>query len=181
MMQTAETNQDKLIGIIDDIFVISNNPNTGKKEIVISPTLTEDQLEQLVIQTRNTIIDLYIKCEDDFIKCLELFEAIVEKQIVDTSQEQIAVLEKTIQDSIADATEQPPSKTTSDEEGPVQEGAIVQEKPESKESDDTEESNLEKSGLADSNSESAPAQEKPRVEDAAINRSKFGKKSHLRK
>ena len=168
MMQTAETNQDKLIGIIDDIFVISNNPTTGKKEIVISPTLTEAQLEQLVVQTRNTIIDLYIKCEDDFIKGLELFEAIVEKQIVDTSQEQIAVLEKTIQDSIADATEEPPSKTTADEEGPVQEGAIVQEKPESKESDDTEEGNLEKSDSPDLNSESASSQEEPKVEDAAI-------------
>ena len=150
MMQTAETNQDKLIGIIDDIFVISNNPTTARKEIVISPNLTEDKLEQLVIQTRNTIIDLYIKCEDDFIKGLELFEAIVEKQIVDTSQEQIAVLEKTIQDSIADATEEPPSKTTSDEEGPVQDGAIVEEKPESKESDDAEEGNLEKSESTDS-------------------------------
>ena len=130
MMQTAETNQDKLIGVIDDIFVISNNPTTGRKEIVISPTLTEAQLEQLVVQTRNTIIDLYIKCEDDFIKGLELFEAIVEKQIVDTSQEQIAVLEQTIQDSIADATEEPPSKTSSDEEGPVQEGALIEEKTE---------------------------------------------------
>ena len=130
MMQTAETNQDKLIGVIDDIFVISNNPTTGRKEIVISPTLTEAQLEQLVVQTRNTIIDLYIKCEDDFIKGLELFEAIVEKQIVDTSQEQIAVLEQTIQDSIADATEEPPSKTNSDEEGPVQEGALIEEKTE---------------------------------------------------
>jgi len=169
MMQTAETNQDKLIGIIDDIFVISNNPNTGKKEIVISPTLTEAQLEQLVIQTRNTIIDLYIKCEDDFIKGLELFEAIVEKQIVDTSQEQIAVLEKTIQDSIADATDEPPSKTTSDEEGPVQIGAIVEEKSESKESDNTEEANLEKSDAAGPSIDAASSQYEPKVEEASVN------------
>ena len=92
----------------------------------------------------------------------------MKKQIVDTSQEQIAVLEKTIQDSIVDATEEPPSKTTSDEEGPVQEGAILPENTESKESDDAEKGNLEKSGPADSNSESASSQEETNNEDAAI-------------
>lgn len=130
MMQTSEDNQNKLIGVIDDIFVISLNPTTGRKEIVINPALTEEKLDELVILARNTIIDLYIKCEDDFIKGLELFEAIVEKQIMDTSKEQIAVLEKTIQDSIADATEEPPSETTANETGPVQEGAVMKEKEE---------------------------------------------------
>lgn len=125
MMQTSEDNQNKLINVIDELFVSSLNPATGRREIVINPAITEEKLDKLVIITRNTIIDLYIKCEDDFMKGLELFEAIVEKQIVDTSKEQIAALEKTIQDSIADATAEPPSETTSDETAPVEEGAIV--------------------------------------------------------
>lgn len=139
MMQTSEDNQNKLIDVIDDLFVTSLNPTTGTKEIVINPAITEEKLDKLVIITRNTIIDLYIKCEDDFIKGLELFEAIVEKQIVDTSKEQIAALEKTIQDSIADATAEPPSETTSDETAPVQEAAVSKENNEELEKENKEE------------------------------------------
>ena len=124
MMNTAEENQNKLIEILDEIFVISKNPDTGRKEIVINPALTEALLSQSIVKTRNIIVDLYIKCEDDFVKGLELFEAIVEKQIMDTSKEQIAVLEKTIQDSIASDTEEKPTTVGPDEEGPVQQGAL---------------------------------------------------------
>lgn len=139
MMQTSEDNQNKLIDVIDDLFVTSLNPTTGTREIVINPAITEEKLDKLVIITRNTIIDLYIKCEDDFIKGLELFEAIVEKQIVDTSKEQIAALEKTIQDSIADATAEPPSETTSDETARVQEAVVSKENNEELEKEHKEE------------------------------------------
>ena len=101
MMQTAETNQDKLISIIDDLFVISLNQETGRKEIVINPALKDSDIEGITAKTRNIIIDLYIKCEDDFIQGLELFEAIVEKTIADTGAAQIRELEKTIERSIA--------------------------------------------------------------------------------
>ena len=39
-----------------------------------------DKLLQVSTKTRNNIVELYATCEDDFVKGLELFEAIVEKQ-----------------------------------------------------------------------------------------------------
>lgn len=155
MMQTAETNQDKLIKIIDQIFVVSNNPSTGRKDVVINPGITEAYLVNLVTQTRTIIIDLYITCEDDFIKGLELFEAIVEKQIVDTSKEQIAVLEKTIQDSITEDLDNQPSKVTADEEGDVQDSVLQQ-----KQAEEMVE-NIEKKAEQDSGNEPASGNEPP--------------------
>ena len=102
MMQTTTDNQSKLIGILDEIFVIAYNPRTRRKETVIKPTLKYAMLEDIVSKTRNIIVDLYVRCDDDFVKGLQLFEAIVEKQILDTSQAQIKILNTTIQETISE-------------------------------------------------------------------------------
>ena len=107
MMKTTTSNQNKLLNIIDELFVFSLNPLTKQKEVVINPELDETKLQKIVEQTRKIIVNIYIRCEDDFLKGLELFEAIVEKQIKDTSQEQIKELEKTVEETIATETEQP--------------------------------------------------------------------------
>jgi hypothetical protein len=61
------------------------------------------------------IIDLYIGCESDFIEGLELFEAIVESKIRETSNSQIKALEVEIANTIASA----PSTIGSDSEEPT--------------------------------------------------------------
>jgi len=101
------------------------NPKTQRKETVISPALTQKDLDGLIAKTRDIIVNLYIKCEEDFIKGLDLFEAIVEGQIMDTSRAQIKRLEATIQQSIAE----PPSESVSDSDKPVEPG-VEDERPE---------------------------------------------------
>lgn len=125
MMQTTSDNQDALIAVLDEVFVIAYNPKTQRKETVISPALTQKGLDDLIVKTRNIIVNLYIKCEEDFIKGLDLFEAIVEGQIMDTSRAQIKRLEATIQQSIAE----PPSESVSDSNKPVEPG-VEDERPE---------------------------------------------------
>ena len=112
MMQTATTNQDKLLEIVDDLFVFSINPKTDRKEIVVNPKLTAATLQEIVVKTRGIIVELYLTCESDFIRGLEIFEAIVEKQIMDTTKNQIEELERTVEsmsvtDDGADADEAP--------------------------------------------------------------------------
>lgn len=114
MMQTTEVQQNKLINVLDKLFIIVLNPNTKKKETIINPKLNDTLLQELVDVARNVIVEMYVKCEDDFIKGLQIFEAIVEKQIMDTSQIQIKNLEQTIQETISDS----PSKTSSSTEIP---------------------------------------------------------------
>jgi len=113
MMKTTSDNQDKLVTIIDTMFLVTKDKS--KKSVVLSPALTEAKLQDLVVKARGVIIDLYIGCESDFIEGLELFEAIVESKMRETSNSQIEALEAEIANTIASA----PSTIGSDSEEPT--------------------------------------------------------------
>ena len=74
------------------IFV--KDPYSDKKKIRVNPTLTEDKLQKIVEKTRNIIIELYVKCELDYVENLKVYEAIVESKILETTKKQIENLEK---------------------------------------------------------------------------------------
>ena len=101
MMETTTNNQNKLLAIIDELFSFNVDPLSGKKQIVVNPKLSEQKLQEVVETTRKIIIELYLTCEKQFLEGLEIFEAIVEKQILDTSKEQIKELEKVVSNTIA--------------------------------------------------------------------------------
>ena len=94
MMEKANKNQNALLSIINQIFVYTIDPQTGKKQIRITPKLSEDKLQEVVVETRALIIKLYLTCEMDYLNGIKLFEAIVEKKIFETSQNQIDNLKK---------------------------------------------------------------------------------------
>ena len=98
MMQTTTTNQNKLLKIIDELFAFNINPKTNRKEIEINPNLNEENLQKLVIKTRDIITNLYLTCENEFIKGIEIFEAIVEKQMMDTTINHIKSLEQNLEE-----------------------------------------------------------------------------------
>jgi hypothetical protein len=92
MMDNTQKNQDKLLSVIDKLFVFINITDKSKpdnKMIMINPGLTETKLQGVVEESRKIIMNLYITCEKDFLKGLEIFEAIVEKKIRDTTMERI--------------------------------------------------------------------------------------------
>ena len=94
MLKTAQANQNKLMSVIDKLFIFRINPKTKEKEISINPELTDEKLEQITEETRNLIISLYIKCEQDFQKGLTMFEAIITEQMRRTAERRIIELEK---------------------------------------------------------------------------------------
>ena len=100
MLINAEYNQNKLLIILDQLFSVSVNSESEEKKILINPTLTEDKLDTLINETRRIIIDLYISCEEDFVKGLKIFEAIVGKQLLDTSISQMDQLENIANEAI---------------------------------------------------------------------------------
>jgi len=127
MMNVTTENQNKLLEIIDILFVFNTNILTNKKEIVVSPTLTEKKLQTIIEMARKLIIELYITCENDFLKGLEIFEAIVEKQIIDTSKEQIKMLETSIDTTLASndiSTETPLTETEEKTEEKTEENVV---------------------------------------------------------
>ena len=102
MIQTANTNQQALLKIINQIFVYTIDPQTGKKQIRVNPSLTEKGLQEIVVETRALIIKLYLSCEIDYVNGLKMYEAIVEQKILETAQSQINNLEKISEQLIID-------------------------------------------------------------------------------
>jgi hypothetical protein len=74
------------------VYVV--DPTTKKEVIRINPDLTNDGLQDTIVETRRLIIELYLKCETDFIEGVKIYEAIVESQIFQTTQKHIDQLER---------------------------------------------------------------------------------------
>mgnify|MGYP006130487921 CR=1 FL=1 len=114
MMKHTEENQNVLIGIIDQLFVFIKDPqDQNKKLIVINPKLDNNLLSKLITDTRVAILKLYTTCEQDFFKGLQIFEAVVEKQIMDTSTAQINRLQQNVEETISIEPSNDPLKQSS--------------------------------------------------------------------
>ena len=94
MIQSVNKKQDDLLAIINKIFVYVLDPVTKKDVIRVNPDLTDDGLQEIIEETRNLIVELYLKCEEDFVEGVKIYEAIVESQIFETTQKHIDQLEK---------------------------------------------------------------------------------------
>ena len=94
MIQNAANNQSKLLAVINELFTYVIDPYTGKKVIRVNPKLTEESLQKAVEKARRLIVNLYVKCENDYTNGIKLYEAIVEAKILETTKNQIASLEK---------------------------------------------------------------------------------------
>jgi hypothetical protein len=94
MIQKASDNQYKLLEVINMLFTYVNDPYTGKRVIRVNPKLTDSTLQDAIVKTRKYIIDLYVKCESDYVTGVQIYEAIVESKIVETTQKQIDNLKK---------------------------------------------------------------------------------------
>tara|TARA_B110000971_G_scaffold162338_1_gene165974 strand:- start:436 stop:1713 length:1278 start_codon:yes stop_codon:yes gene_type:complete len=93
-ISNASKNQAKLLSVINVLFSFTTDPYTKKKQVRVNPALTELTLQENVEKTRKLIVELYIKCETDYVSGLKIYESIVEKNIFETTQNQIKTLQK---------------------------------------------------------------------------------------
>lgn len=93
MMKGTNKSQENLLEIINDLFSYVIDKQTKKKVIRVNPMLTEQKLDELIQKTRNIIINLYLKCETDYLLGIKIYQAIVENKIKDTAINQIKVLQ----------------------------------------------------------------------------------------
>lgn len=91
MIFNSEKIKAALLGIIDKMFLIVKS-ETGKAKITIHPSLTSEVLDQLVTQTRDIIVQLYLGCERDFYKGIKLLRVIIENKMQETMEAAIAEL-----------------------------------------------------------------------------------------
>ena len=102
MIQSAANNQYKLLSVINDLFTYVIDPYSKKKVIRINPKLTDETLQNCIVNTRRFIVDLYVKCETDYLNGIKIYEAIVETKILDTTQKQIDTLQNQAKQIIID-------------------------------------------------------------------------------
>ena len=77
MVKNMNDKQNRLIEILDDVFIYYVNPDDNKKTITIHPELTNDKLDILVDRARNYIVDIMTSCENDYTNTLQSYEAII--------------------------------------------------------------------------------------------------------
>ena len=94
MIQDAANKQQELLSVIDKLFYIEHDKENSTSKVRIHPNLTDEILKLLVFKTRKIIMELYIKCESDYVNGLKIYEAIVESKIKQTTQKQIVTLQK---------------------------------------------------------------------------------------
>lgn len=94
MIQNATSKQKDLLNIINQLFSFIEDPYSGKKKIRVNPKLTEDGLQKIVELSRKVIVELYVKCEMDYVAGIKIYEAIVESKILETTKNQIQSLQK---------------------------------------------------------------------------------------
>lgn len=118
MIASVNEKQQQLLETINKMFVYVKDPQDPTKEVIrVNPELTETQLQDLIAETRSTIVELYLKCETDFVEGVKLYEAIVESQILETAQSQISTLQ-----SEAEKLYNPVSQVREKAQAPLKQG-----------------------------------------------------------
>ena len=94
MITKSQKLEKSLLNVVKELFSFWVDPQKREKSLTINPNLTKKRLDELTAQTRDTILSLYIGCEEDFQKGLQLFEGIVKSKMIETSQRRIKQFEK---------------------------------------------------------------------------------------
>ena len=89
MIHKSQTLEKSLLSVIKKLFAYWRDPVKREKVLTINPNLDEKLLQTLVEQTRETLLKLYVECEQDFNKGLSLFKAITDSKGIETSRRRI--------------------------------------------------------------------------------------------
>ena len=126
MIASANNNQNKLTDIINQLFAYTTDPQTNKKVVRVNPDLTEEKLQQVVVDTRALVIKLYLTCEQDFEIGVNIYKAIVAQKTLDTVKGQTITLEKERDNQINyDEFSNKPSTNESLEDTSLEEGTSL--------------------------------------------------------
>jgi hypothetical protein len=94
MIKNMNERQNKLIEILDQVFVYRVDPGSNTKFITLHPNLSNEKLEEIITLARKHIVDIVIGCENDFLITLNSFEAIIESLIKKGIDDKIANLKR---------------------------------------------------------------------------------------
>jgi len=94
LIAVSEKHYTKLLKILEKIFTDSIDPETNEKKFTIKPNIKDNDLKDIIDETRKTILELYTSCEIKFVKGLEIYKSIVDLLYLDKTKRQLAALDK---------------------------------------------------------------------------------------
>ena len=94
MIEKSQKLEKSLLTIIKQIFSFWEDPRKKEKILTINPELNEKLLDELIEQGREKILALYIGCEEDFQKGLQLFQAIIASKTTETAERRNKLLKQ---------------------------------------------------------------------------------------
>ena len=89
MIQRIDFIQQKLLNILNHVFIINEHDDNVR----ISHLLTETKLQKFIEECRENIVELYLHCEEDFVEGINIYEAIIEDILFKTTKSQISSLQ----------------------------------------------------------------------------------------
>ena len=111
MIKRAKDNQALLLDVLNKLFTYSTEEDKIAKRIRINPALTETSLQEVVLETRAIIVRLYLTCETDFTNGIKIYEALVEKKILETTENQLKTFTKMADKLVAESDIPNPAET----------------------------------------------------------------------
>ena len=81
METTTEQNQNKLLKVLNELFISKMNEK-NEREITINPDLNYRKLERLSETTRELILNLFVTCEKDYKKGIQIYQQIVDAKLI---------------------------------------------------------------------------------------------------
>ena len=94
MISRNKENESKLINILNQLFTIRNDALNKKYYVSINIQLNNNNLNELIKTSRSIILQLYVDCERDFQKGLDILETIVLHKMKQTGDNRINKLKK---------------------------------------------------------------------------------------
>jgi hypothetical protein len=82
MEERTRVNQNKLLKVLDELFIVKKIENANAKpSITLNPDLNDRKLQRLAQTTRELIIQLFTTCEKDYKDGLKIYQRIVDNKL----------------------------------------------------------------------------------------------------
>ena len=94
MISRNKQNELKLMNILNQLFTIRNDKENNKNYVSINIQLNNNNLNELIKTTRSIILKLYVDCEKDFQKGLDILETIILYKMKKTGDNRLNKLKK---------------------------------------------------------------------------------------
>lgn len=113
--------QTQVVDILKEVFSIIKDKH-GEK-VIINPKLNYESLEELIKKTQSTMTDLYVGCEEDFLKGVKIFQEIILYHDTKVNEQKKENIKKEFENIL---TQEEAADTEMNVKSPSQEASVIQ-------------------------------------------------------